>query len=103
MTWLGMNDRFDNLFRAIVQDYAAMERRQKAKDMANTGAKGFAATLKAHADAMRAEFSKLHDELTSEFTVMQSHLESGRVQVAQLKADNAELKEAFGIENDVKP
>src|SRR4051812_22421560 len=99
------NDSLERLHREIALHQAAEDIGKpitKARAMANTGAKGFAAVLKAHVEDMRKEFSKLHDEVTGEFAAMKGHLETGRAQVAQLKSDNAELREAFGIENDTK-
>lgn len=73
----------------------------RAQGMANTGAKGFAAIMKARAEQMKAKFSQLADEVNGEFDQMEGHLKAGEDAVAQMKSDNAELREVLGLQNDV--
>ena len=73
----------------------------KDKPMAaNTGARGFAAMMKAEAERLKNEFSRLHDDTKAEIDQMNGHLQTGKENLAQLKTENAELREAFGLEND---
>lgn len=91
-----------NLVREIALFQAAEDIGPKPKKatMANTGAKGFAAIMKARAAKMKEDFSRLADDLNGEFDAMETLKKQGEDQVAQLKSDNADLREAFGLEND---
>lgn len=82
---------------AVITDVIA---KPKEASMANTGAKGFAAIMKTRAAKMKDDFSKLADELNSEFDAMETLKQQGEDQVAQMKADNADLRAALGLEND---
>lgn len=72
----------------------------KAKAMANTGAKGFAAIMKARAAKIREEFSSLADEINSEFDEQEELLGQGRAIKEEMRADAAELRDALGMKND---
>jgi hypothetical protein len=93
-----------NLIREISLHQAAEDIGPKPSKatpkMANTGAKGFAAIMKARAAKMKDEFSKLADEMNGEFDAMEQLKDHGKDQLAQMKADNADLREALGLEND---
>jgi hypothetical protein len=72
----------------------------KSRAMANTGARGFAAMLKARAEELKTEFSKLHDEINGELDAQKNLLQDGKAVHAEMKKDTADLREAFGLGNN---
>jgi hypothetical protein len=94
----GKMQRFDGFLTAAIADFKPTENGRP--QMANTGAKGFAAIMKARAAQMREEFSKLADEVNGEFAAMEGHLNQAKAARDEMKADNAELREALGLSNN---
>lgn len=95
----------ENLYREIALHVAAEDigpkaTPPKATPMANTGAKGFAAIMKARQRQMMEEFSQLADDLNGAFDEQDKLKEAGKSQVAEIKATSAELREVLGLKND---
>jgi hypothetical protein len=84
----------------VVAEIVTIEPKLGKTTMANTGAKGFAAIVKARAAKMRDDFSKLADEINGEFDAQDNLLQEGKNQHAEMKKDTAELRDALGLGNN---
>lgn len=97
--WLSKDD--DGALRRQKELMHAAETAQpRQKQMANTGAKGFASIFKARQAKILEEFSNLADEVNNTFDEQEKLIDQGKSAAKQMKADAAELRAALGLQND---